>query len=251
MVAENDGRIVGVVQTVFNTVNALYVEADSGSGIGSQLLSAAEAALRGKGVNAYAFVSLTGFHASSPSTNGVAGGWRERLSTTSRMNQSGAFGCSKCRRRWRPLTTPAQRLLMIVKAVLCVAAIPVILLSFELTGALGMTKGASVAVGGMLALIVGRFVLGLRSPHFGVGRTLILGAAGTCIYLLVPLAAITLGWLGLQAAGLQEQAARDRTMTSILVLSALVILAERPARYAVARVWEQRLKPATGRAATM
>jgi hypothetical protein len=38
---------------------------------------------------------------------------------------------------------------------------------------------------------------------------------------------------------LQEQAARDRTVMSILVLCTLVILVERPARYAVARLWER------------
>jgi GNAT superfamily N-acetyltransferase len=239
LVAEIDGRIVGVVQTVFNTVNALYVEADRrGRGIGSQLLSAAEAALRDKGVNtmrvrvAKGFPRIVAFYERQ--------GWR--VSGAAESYESDPEWGLRLLEMQKPLgpADDARRTvnLMIVKAVLCAAAVAIILLSVALTHAIGMTKGASFAVGAMLAMFAGRFVLGLRSPHFGIRRTLILGAAGTGIYLVVPLAAIALGWLGLQAAGLQEEAARDRTMTSILVLCALAILADRPARYAVARVWE-------------
>jgi GNAT superfamily N-acetyltransferase len=239
-VAESDGRIVGAVQTVFNTVNALYVEADMrGRGIGSQLLSAAEAALRGKGVNSMSVRVADGF----PRVIAFyeRHGWR----------LAGAAGTHESDPKWglrllemrKPLG-PADDIrrstaLMIVKAALCAATMAIIVLSFGLTDAIGMTKEASVVVGALLAVIVGRFVIGLRSPHFGVGRTLILGAAGTGIYLAVALAAIAFGWLCLQAAGLQEQAARDRTVMSILVLCTLVILVERPARYAVARLWER------------
>lgn len=239
MVAESDGRIVGVVQTVFNTVNALYVEADMrGRGIGSQLLSAAEAALRGKGVNSMRVRVADGFPRVSAFYE--RHGWRVAGTAESYKNEP-KWGLRLLEMQ-KPLgpADDARRnaALMIVKAVLCAATIAIILLSFRLTDAIGMMKETSVAVGAMLAVIVGRFVLGLRSPHFGIRRTLILGAAGTGIYLAVPLAAIAFGWLCLQAAGLQEQATRDRTMTSMLVLCALVILADRPARYAVARVWE-------------
>lgn len=237
-VAESDGRIVGVVQTVFNAVNALYVEDDRrGRGIGSRLLSAAEARLRGKGVHtmrvrvAGGFPRVIAFYERQ--------GWRvSGPAETHKSDPEWGLQLLEMQKALGPADNTRGNALTVVKLALCTAAIAIILLTVALTPAIGMTKGASVAIGGMLALIVGRFVLGLRSPHFGLRRTLMLGATGTGVYLTVPLAAVVVGWLCLQAVGLQEQEARARTMTSILVLNALVILADRPARYAVARVWE-------------
>jgi len=239
-VAESGGRIVGVVQTVFNTVNALYVEADRrGRGIGSQLLVAAEVALRDKGVGTVrvrvaetfprviAFYERQGWRVMGPAeTYKHEPEWGVRL-----LEMRKLLGAANDARRSVDL--------LIVKAVLCAAAVAAILLVLGLTHAIGMAEGASAAVGGMLAMIVGRFVLGLRSPHFGIGRTFVLAAAGTGIYLVVPLLTIALGWFCLQVLGLQEQAAHDQTMTSIFVLCALGILSDRPARYAAARVWER------------
>ncbi len=179
MVAESDGRIVGAVQTVFNTVNALYVEADMrGRGIGSQLLSAAEAALRGKGVNSLRVRVADGF----PRVIAFyeRHGWRV-AGTAEHYKNEPEWGLRllEMQKALGPADDARRNAaLMIVKAVLCAATMAIILLSFGLTDAIGMTKEASVAVGAMLAVIVGRFVLGLRSPHFGVRRTLILGCCG-------------------------------------------------------------------------
>jgi GNAT superfamily N-acetyltransferase len=238
-VAELDERIVGVVQTVHNTVNALYVDKGRrGLGIGALLLSAAEAALRAKGVGraqvrvadgyprVRAFYERHGWQVAGPGRESPADPpWGLRL-----LEMRKQIGASDEARLGAAHA--------ILKSIITVVALATILLSFGLLHAAGgMTTGASLGVGAVLAFVVGRFVFGLRCPQFGVSRTLALAGAGTGIYLVVLIVAIALGLLGLQAAGLSEQAERDRTMTSILVLCALVLMMHRPACYAVARFW--------------
>jgi len=239
VVAEIDGRIVGVVQTVLNAVNALYVDKDRrGQGIGALLLAAAEAALGAKGVGSasvrvagdyprvISFYERHGWQVAGPAEGQPSDQqWGLRL-----LEMRKPLGR---RDGVRPEGTEG-----ILKSVLAAGALAVIVLSLVLLHAIGgMTKEASVGVGAAVAVVVAQFVFGLRSPKYGVSRTLFLSAAGTGIYLAVLIAAVALGWLVLQSAGLQGQAERDRTMTSVLVLGALVVLMRRPARYAVARFW--------------
>ena len=239
VVAEINDRIVGVVQTVLNAVNALYVDKDRrGQGIGALLLAAAEAALRAKGVGSarvrvadgyprvIAFYERHGWQVAGPAEDQPSDPqWGHRLleirKPLSRRDDARSEG------------TPA-----ILKLVLAAGALAVIVLSIVLLHAIGgMTKEASAVVGAALAVVAAQFVFGLRSPKYGVGRTLLLSAAGTGIYLAVLIVGVALGWLVLQSAGLQGQAERDRTMMSVLVLGILVVLMRRPARYAVALFW--------------
>ena len=239
LVAERDDRIVGVVQTFNNVVNALYVEKDArGAGIGALLLAAAETAMRAKGVasaqvrvadgypRVMAFYERHGWH--------VAGKGKELLSDSRWGLQLLEMRKQVGPRddRW-PATMQA-----ILKSVITAGAAILIVLSFVLMHSVGgMTKEASAGVGGAVVVIVTVFVFEMRSPNFGACRTLILSAVATGIYLAALMGAVVLGWLGLQAAGVQAQAAHDRTVTSLLVLCALAFLMQRPARYAVVRFW--------------
>ena len=239
LVAEKDSRIVGVVQTFHNVVNALYVDKDArGSGIGALLLAAAEAAMRAKGVAraqvrvADGYPRVMAFYERH--------GWQvagkgEELPSDSRWG----LQLLEMRKQLGPFvdgwfaTTQA-----ILKSIITASAVILIVLSFVLMHSIGgMTTGASAGVGAALATVVTMFVFGMRSPNFGVARTLVLSAAAAGVYLAVLLGAVVLGWLGLRAVGVQGQAAHDRTVTSMLVLCVLVLLMRGLARYAVVRFW--------------
>ena len=239
LVAEKDSRIVGVVQTFHNVVNALYVDKDArGSGIGALLLAAAEAAMRAKGVAraqvrvADGYPRVMAFYERH--------GWQvagkgEELPSDSRWG----LQLLEMRKQLGPFvdgwfaTTQA-----ILKSIITASAVILIVLSFVLMHSIGgMTTGASAGVGAALATVVTMFVFGMRSPNFGVARTLVLSAAAAGVYLAVLLGAVVLGWLGLRAVGVQGQAAHDRTVTSMLVLCVLVLLMRGPARSAVVRFW--------------
>jgi GNAT superfamily N-acetyltransferase len=239
LVAEKDNRIVGVVQTFHNVMNALYVDKVArGSGIGALLLAAAESAMRAKGVasaqvrvadgyaRVRAFYERHGWQVAGKAAE-LPGDSRWGLQLLEMRKQLGPFDD-----RWRAMTP------VIVKSVITAGALVLIVLSFVLMHAIGgMTIGASASVGAALATVVTMFVFGMRSPNFGVARTLALSSAAAGVYFVVLMAAVVLGWLSLQAAGPQAQSAHDWKVTTMLVLCALVLLMRRPAHYAVVRFW--------------
>lgn len=239
LVAEKGDRIVGVVQTFHNVVNALYVDKDArGSGIGALLLAAAEAAMRAKGVASAQVRVADGYP--RVRTFYERHGWQvvgkgEELPSDARwglrlLEMRKRLGSLDD--RWAGMTP------VILKAVITAGALALIVPSFVWMHSVGgLTKEASAVVGAALAAVVTLFIFRMRSPNFGLGRTLMLSAAAAGLYLAVLMGAVVLGWLGLEAAGVQAQAAHDEAVTSILVLCALMLLMRRAARSAVVRFW--------------
>jgi GNAT superfamily N-acetyltransferase len=239
LVAEKGDRIVGVVQTFHNVVNALYVDKDArGSGIGALLLAAAEAAMRAKGVASAQVRVADGYprvrtfyerHGWQVAGKGgeLPSDVRWGLQLLEMRKQLGSLDD-----RWDAMTP------VILKSVITAGALALIVLSFVWMHSIaGLSTEASSIVGAALAAVVTLFIFRMRSPNFGRGRTLMLSAAAAGIYLAVLMGAVVLGWLGLQAAGVQAQAAHDQAVTSMLVLCALMLLMRRAARYVVVQFW--------------
>jgi L-amino acid N-acyltransferase YncA len=239
LVAEKGDRIVGVVQTFHNVVNALYVDKDArGSGIGALLLGAAEVAMRAKGVASAQVRIADGYprvRAFYERHGWQVAGKAEELPSDARWG----LQLLEMRKRLGTLDDRWDAIMpAILKAVITAGALVLIVPSFVWMHSIaGLTKEASAVVGAAVAAVVILFVFRMRSPNFGLSRTLMLSAAAAGIYLAVLMGAVVLGWLGLQAAGVQAQAAHDQAVTSMLVLCALVLLMRRAARSAVVRFW--------------
>ena len=239
LVAEQAGRIVGVVQTFENVVNALYVDKDARRcGIGARLLAAAEATMRAKGVGsarvrvADGYPRVMAFYERQ--------GWRiagkgEALASDPRWGLQLLEMRKQLGRRDDRRFAVLQRIQK--SGLIAVATVLIILSSVLMHTHGGMTREASPIVGAVLGATVAMFVFGMRSPNYGVSRTLVLSAAAAGIYLAVMLGAVMLAWLALRAAGLQQQSEHDRTVMTVVALGAVMLLMRAPARYAAVRFW--------------
>ena len=251
LVAEEAGKILGVVKTANNSILALYVDqAEHGRGVGSALLAAAEARLRRNGIGIadlnvarghdaiLAFYERRGWQPSSeePPPEPV---WGLRLITMSKQLTS--------------IDPQLNRLSgWLLKALLCLAAAAVIFLAqWGLHGTGALNDGEAVAAGFVLAILVLNYTPRLHCENYTVWRNWLGIAAAGFLHVAALVATSAAGALALQASGLFAPELLDTGSVTIEVtsshvqlvrLSVLLILcvaAGKAARHAVSLVWSR------------
>jgi GNAT superfamily N-acetyltransferase len=203
IVAEQDGRIVGVVKVIGDSIAALYVaEPYRRSGVGASLLAAAEARLRKGGIEiarlnvARGFPVIQAFYERH--------GWRpEAMESGSTDSVWGLPLIHMTKRiatvhRWRN-----QFCGWILKGTLALAAAAIIVLAMGLLHAGGVfQEAAAVAFGIVLGLFSLLFIPGVKSANYTVWRNILSVAALALAHALLMTAAWAIAALAVHRMGL-------------------------------------------------
>jgi len=236
LVAEAQGRIVGAAQTMHDLVVALYVDRGwRGRGVGALLLAAAEAGLRAKGVGRAQVYIADGY----PRVRAFyeRHGWEIRDEGEPRHDREWGLRLVKLCKEIGPREEARHRTAAVVLRAMRVglgAALVFPALAFLRLGG-ELTSHAAAVAALLLALIAVDSALSVRHLNFSLARNLLASASGVAAYLALPLAAIVLGALALQAFGLEHLPIRDHSDATLAMLGLLLLATRWPAHRLLVR----------------